>query len=172
MEKEGVYWRTGGKITNCGVEILPSGKDIEYIIISTIDYKDEHIINGRKEKNVWVATFATNPYTKLPMILNSTNRKRLTKLYPTCNGMINLLENIPIRLCKEKCKDAQDGGQTWGLRISNIPARIPNQTKPILALGTPDFDKAKAYIISGGIIDNVKQKFDIPQEVEQKLYEK
>ena len=27
-----------------------------------------------------------------------------------------------MRLTKEKCRDVQDGGETWGLRISKIPA--------------------------------------------------
>lgn len=128
MEQEqGIHYRTGGKLTHCGCECLPGGRDIQYIVIERIEYKDSEEIGGRRESNIWVAHFAPNPYTKLPMVLNATNRKRLAKLYPDCNGYINLLKNIPVRLTKEKCRDAQDGGDTWGLRISKMRPTVPQQ---------------------------------------------
>lgn len=128
MEQEqGIHYRTGGKLTHCGCECLPGGRDIQYIIIERIEYKETEEIAGRRESNIWVAHFAPNPYTKLPMVLNATNRKRLAKLYPDCNGYINLLKNIPVRLTKEKCRDAQDGGDTWGLRISKMRPTVPQQ---------------------------------------------
>lgn len=117
-----IHYRVGGKLTHCGVECLPHGKDIERIIIARIEYKDSEKINGREEKGVWVAHFAQNPYTNLPFILNSTNRKRLVKLYPDCEGYLARLENVAVRLTKEETRDVQDGGTTWGLRISKIPA--------------------------------------------------
>ena len=111
----------GGKLTHCGVEVLPGGKDIERIIIARIEYKESEMINGRTENGVWVAHFAPNPYTDLPLILNATNRKRLVKMYPDCDGYIARLENVPVRLTKERTRDVQDGGETWGLRISKMP---------------------------------------------------
>lgn len=170
MEKQGIHWRTGGKLTNCGVEMLPDGRDIEYIVISRIEFKSEHMINGRTEKNKWVAVFAPNPYTTLPMILNSTNRKRLSKLFPSCNDMINLLENVPVRLCRERCKDVQDGGETWGLRISKVPAKAP--VKPSLTIEDPEFEKAKAYILNGGNMDSIKNRYNISESVEKELLKK
>ena len=172
MDKQGIHWRTGGKITNCGCEMLPNGRDIEYIVIAKIELKEDHIVNGRNEKNKWVATFAPNPYTKLPMILNATNRKRLDKLFPSCNGMINLLENVPVRIGRERCKDIQDGGETWGLRISKIPAKVPVQGKPPLPLDSPDFAKAKAHLLAGGLLSHIKDRYDISPDVEQKLLAK
>jgi len=80
------------------------------------------MINGRKENGVWVAHFAPNPYTDLPLILNATNRKRIVKLFPDCEGYIARLENIPVRLTKERTRDVNDGGECWGLRISKLPA--------------------------------------------------
>lgn len=121
-DQRNIHYRKGGKLTHCGVECLPNGKDIERIIIARIEYKESEMINGRTENGVWVAHFAPNPYTNLPMLLNATNRKRLVKQFPECDGYPARLENIAVRLTKEKTRDVQDGGDTWGLRISKLPA--------------------------------------------------
>lgn len=120
IKQENIHYRIGGKLTHCGVECLPQGNDIESIVIASIEYKEKESINGRTELGVWIAYFAENPYTKLPFILNSTNRKRLVKLFPECDGYLARLHNITVRLTKERCRDVQDGGETWGLRISKI----------------------------------------------------
>lgn len=125
--QENIHYRVGGKLTHCGVECLPQGQDIPRIIIERIEYKETEEINGRKENGVWIAHFAPNPYTKLPLILNATNRKRLIKQFPECDGYPARLKNIAVRLTKERCRDVQDGGETWGLRISKLPA-APEQS--------------------------------------------
>ena len=194
MEQEqGIHYRTGGKLTHCGCECLPGGRDIQYIVIERIEYKETEEIGGRRESNIWIAHFAPNPYTKLPMVLNSTNRKRIAKLYPDCNGYINLLKNIPVRLTKEKCRDAQDGGDTWGLRISKIrptapqqgaaeirqqyqpgpaptPAPAPAQAKQTLEL-TDDamVSQAITYLKNGGDIEIIKKKYNLSAETEKEL---
>jgi len=122
QNQENIHYRVGGRLTHCGVECLPNGQDIPRIVIERIEYKDKEMINGRAEEGVWVAHFAKNPYTELPFILNATNRKRIVKQFPDCEGYLARLKNIPVRLTKEKCRDVQDGGETWGLRISRIPA--------------------------------------------------
>lgn len=129
-DQKNIHYRTGGRLTHCGVECLPNGNDIERIIIARIEYKESEMINGRQETGVWLAHFAPNPYTNLPMLLNATNRKRLVKQFPECDGYPARLENIPVRLTKEKTRDVQDGGETWGLRISKLPAAdAPAQAK-------------------------------------------
>lgn len=194
MEQEqGIHYRTGGKLTHCGCECLPGGRDIQYIVIERIEYKEAEEIGGRREHNIWIAHFAPNPYTKLPMVLNATNRKRIAKLYPDCNGYINLLKNIPVRLTKEKCRDAQDGGDTWGLRISKMrptapqqgaaelrqqyqqgpapaPAPASVQTKQTLEL-TDDamVSQAITYLKNGGDIENIKKKYNLSSETEKEL---
>ena len=194
MEQEqGIHYRTGGKLTHCGCECLPGGRDIQYIVIERIEYKETEEIGGRRENNIWIAHFAPNPYTKLPMVLNATNRKRLAKLYPDCNGYINLLKNIPVRLTKEKCRDAQDGGETWGLRISKMrptapqqgaaeirqqyqqgpapaSAPVPAQAKQTLEL-TDDamVSQAITYLKNGGDIENIKKKYNLSAETEKEL---
>lgn len=168
MEEKGIHYRIGGNLTHCGCECLPGGKDIEYIIIEKIDYVSETKINGRTEQNVWIATFAKNPYTKLPMVLNSTNRKRLAKLYPDCDGYINLLKDVPVRLTREKCRDIQDGGETWGLRISRTPAKKPSK-QPLTKENKLIWDQAVNFIKSGNSLAKIKEKYDISQEVETQL---
>ena len=39
-DQRNIHYRTGGKLTHCGVECLPEGKDIERIIIARIEYKE------------------------------------------------------------------------------------------------------------------------------------
>ena len=145
--------------------MLPGGKDIERIIIARIEYKESEMINGRTENGVWVAHFAQNPYTSLPLILNATNRKRLVKLFPDCDGYIARLENVPVRLTKERTRDVQDGGETWGLRISKIPASpeaAPAKKKVITA------DKVDIIIAwakkEGYGIDNVAKMYDFADD--------
>lgn len=131
MDQKDIHYRTGGRLTHCGCEMLPNGEDIPRIIIERIEYKESEMINGRRELGVWIAHFApNNGYTNLPFIMNATNRKRLVKLFPQCDGYLARLENIPVRMTREKTRDVQDGGETWGLRISKIPAdNAPVQEK-------------------------------------------
>lgn len=168
-DQRNIHYRVGGKLTHCGVEVLPGGKDIERIIIARIEYKESEMINGRTENGVWVAHFAQNPYTTLPLILNATNRKRLVKLFPDCDGYIARLENVPVRLTKEKTRDVQDGGETWGLRISKIPASpeaAPAKKKVITA------DKVDVIIEwaknQGYGIDNVAKMYDFADDTIKK----
>ena len=165
QDQKSIHYRVGGKLTHAGVEMLPGGKDIERIIIARIEYKESEMINGRTENGVWVAHFAQNPYTTLPLILNATNRKRLVKLFPDCDGYIARLENVPVRLTKEKTRDVQDGGETWGLRISKIPASpeaAPAKKKVITA------DKVDVIIEwaknQGYGIDNVAKMYDFADD--------
>lgn len=144
-DQRNIHYRKGGKLTHCGVECLPEGKDIERIIIARIEYKESEMINGRTETGVWVAYFAPNPYTNLPMLLNATNRKRLVKQFPDCDGYPARLENVAVRLTKEKTRDVQDGGETWGLRISKLPA-APESAAPA---------PAKKKVITEDKIDTV-----------------
>jgi len=164
------HYRTGGKLTHCGCEILPQGNDIEYLVIREIKFKAEEEVGGRTEKGVWVAYFEPNPYTNLPMILNSTNRKRLFKL--SGNENIDELKNYPVRLTKEKCKDATDGGETVGLRISKIPAKkqtVAPKAKPTLT--DEKFDSAVEFLKTKSM-DDLRAHYVISEEMEKRLMEK
>lgn len=134
MQQTDIHYRTGGTISHAGIEVLPSGRDIEYIVLESIEFKESEQINGRKQSGVWIGHFAPNPYTSLPWVINSTNRRRLAKLFPECDGYLARLHNVAIRLTKEKTRDPQDGGDCWGLRVSLIPASKPEaKKKPIPA---------------------------------------
>lgn len=165
--QENIHYRKGGKLTHCGVECLPDGQDIPRIVIERIEFKDKESINGRVEEGVWIAHFAPNPYTDLPFILNATNRKRLVKQFPECDGYPARLKNIAVRLTKERCRDVQDGGETWGLRISKLPAAeeaapAPAQKKVITE------DKVQVIVDwarKGGLtIDQVAKQYDFESD--------
>lgn len=169
--QENIHYRVGGKLTHAGVEMLPEGRDIPRIVIERIEYKETEQINGRAEFGVWVAHFAPNPYTTLPLILNATNRKRLIKQFPECDGYPARLKNVAVRLTKERCRDVQDGGETWGLRISKTPAdpapAAPAATAPAKKkVITEDkiqviIDWAKKQNLS---IDQVAAKYDFASD--------
>lgn len=170
MAEQGIHYRTGGKLTHAGCEMLPNGKDIEYIVIERIEYKEEESIGGRMERGVWVAYFAKNPYTTLPMVLNSTNRKRIAKLFPQVEGCINLLKNVAVRLTREKTRDVQDGGETWGLRISRMAAKMPAAPKKdTLTEQHANWAKCVKWLADGKDIESLRGKYEITKEVEEKL---
>lgn len=160
---KGIHYRKGGKLTHCSVECLPEGKDIERIVIDHIEYKEKEDIGGRTEKNVWVAYFKKNPYTDLPMVLNSGNRKRIAKLFPECNGYINQLKNVAVRLTKEWTRDPSDGEQVEGLRISKIPAA----SLPVL----PDekIESCKKWLAEGHTLDELRELYTVTDEQIEKL---
>jgi hypothetical protein len=170
MKEQGIHYRTGGKLTHAGCEMLPDGKDIEYIVIERIEFKDQENIGGRTEQGVWIAHFAKNQYTKLPMVLNATNRKRIAKLFPEVEGCINLLKNVAVRLTREKARDIQDGGETWGLRISRMPAKVPAAPKKIkITKGCEKWDNCVDWVVSGKDVESLRQWYDISKEVEEAI---
>ena len=161
QNQENIHYRVGGRLTHCGVECLPNGNDIPRIIIERIEYKEKEVINGRTEEGVWIAHFAKNPYTNLPFILNATNRKRLIKQFPECDGYPARLKNVAVRLTKEKCRDVQDGGETWGLRISRIPAE--EEKKKVL--GEEQVEAVVAWAKKKGYgFDKVAETYDFASE--------
>lgn len=127
--EEGIYYKRGSKSDFASVDMLPGGKDIPRIIIQEIKFHEKITINGRKETEQWTAKFAPNPWCSKEMVLNSTNKTRIAKAHwndavedgTPCEGRINLLKNIAVRLTKEEARDVQNGGTTWGLRISQLP---------------------------------------------------
>ena len=170
MAEQGIHYRTGGKLTHAGCEMLPNGNDIEYIVIERIEFKDSENIGGRTEQGVWIAHFAKNEYTNLPMVLNATNRKRIAKLFPQVEGCINLLKNVAVRLTREKTRDVQDGGETWGLRISRMPAKKPTAPKKeVLNEKHPNWAKCVAWLAKGNDFEALRDKYEITKEVEEAL---
>lgn len=171
--QENIYFRTGGRLTHAGCEMLPNGNDIPRIIIERIEYKDTESINGRTEIGVWLAHFApNNGYTTLPMILNATNRKRLVKLFPQCEGYIARLHNVAVRMTKEKCRDVQDGGETFGLRISKMPAAPAPAPAAKKAIGVDAVEKVVSWANKNNkTIEDIKATYVVSAEVEKAIVE-
>lgn len=134
QDQENIHYRATSKATHSGVEVLKGHREIPRIIIDHIEYVENIQINGRTEKCAFVAHFQSgNGFAELPMIINQTNARRLTKLYPECEGYLARLHNIAVRLTSEACKDPNGGGQTVGLRISQIPAASEQEMQKWLA---------------------------------------
>lgn len=151
--------RCGGKLTHSGVEILPNGKDIEYIVIDRIEFKEKDNVNG-KDMDAFLAYFAPNPYAKLPMVLNSTNKKVLCKLAGVDEWHLEDIKNFAVRLTREETKQLG-----WGLRISKLPPTIPQTLNP----SHPNWDKCLTFVKGGGNIEEMKSKYVISPEVEKLL---
>lgn len=172
QEQKSIHYRVGGRLTHAGIEMLPDGKDIERIIIARIEYKESETVNGRVENGVWIAHFAPNPYTDLPFILNATNRKRLVKQFPECDGYPARLENVPVRLTRERTRDVQDGGETWGLRISKLPAADAPATKK-KSVPADKVDAVADWAAKKGLtIEQVEQSYELTPEVRKRIAEK
>lgn len=168
MEEKKRHYREGGKLTHAGVEMLHNGSDVE-VIIDRIEFCETHEISGRKENNVWVCYFHKNPYTTLPIVLNSTNRKRLSKLAKT--NYLEEVKNFPVRMTAEMTRDVQDGGQILGLRISKIPAKLKYEPLKLetLVVGSENFEKCRTALKNGYTIEQMKAKYEISKEVEKEL---
>jgi hypothetical protein len=169
------HYRMGGKLSHHGTEVLPGGRDIE-IFISHIVWHDELSVGGQNQKGMWEAYFCPNPYTKLPIILNATNRKRLFRLSGT--PYLETLKDFPIRLTQEKARDVRDGGETMGIRISMIKPKNPVRTdakqiskeKDILTIDHPRYARVKESISSGtATIEDVEKVFIVSEEVKKIL---
>lgn len=126
--EEGIYYKRGSKSDFAAVDMLPGGQDIPRIVIEKITFHETITINGRKETEIFTAKFAPNPWCNKEFVLNSTNKARIAKQHwndtvedgTPCEGRINLLKNIAVRLTKEEARDVQNGGTTFGLRVSRI----------------------------------------------------
>lgn len=151
--EEGIYYKRGSKSDFASVDMLPGGKDIPRIVIEEIKFHEKLTINGRKETEQWTARFAPNPWCSKEMVLNSTNKTRIAKAHwndpvedgTPCEGRINLLKNIAVRLTKEEARDVQNGGTTWGLRISKMePASEAEMQKWLIDNGYAQAPQKKA----------------------------
>ena len=158
-EERLIHIRCGGKLTHSGVEILPNGKDIEYIVIDRIEFKEKENVNG-KEISAFLAYFAPNPYTTLPMVLNLTNKRLLCKLAGVDEWTLLKVKNFPVRLTREETRQ-----MGWGLRISKLPPIIP----PVLNQQHPNWDKCVAFVKSGGKVNDMRSKYIISTEIENIL---
>ena len=184
--EEGIYYKRGSKSDFAAVDMLPGGQDIPRIVIEKITFHENITINGRKETEIFTAKFAQNPWCNKEMVLNSTNKARIAKQHwndvvedgTSCEGRINLLKNIAVRLTKEEARDVQNGGTTFGLRISRIgPASEEEMAKWMVDHGYAQApaqkkvvteDKVQAVVdwaVKNGLtIEQVAEKYDFASD--------
>ena len=184
--EEGIYYKRGSKSDFAAVDMLPGGQDIPRIIIEEIKFHEQLTINGRKETECWTAKFAPNPWCNKEFVLNSTNKTRIAKQHwndtvedgTACEGRINLLKNIAVRLTKEEARDVQNGGTTYGLRISRLgPASEEEMAKWMVEHGyapapasrkviTEDkIDAIVAWARKNGLnIEQIAEKYDFASD--------
>lgn len=171
------HYRKAGKVTHCGAEILPEGKDILYIVIDRVEFCEKVDIGGRAETNQFIAHFAPNPYTKLPMVLNRTNQGTLMKLFPEIGTDIDKIRNKAVRLTSEKARNIALDMYLPALRISKIPAnpkdapgaKSVTEKQPLTKENKIVWDQAVNFIKSGNSLAKIKEKYEISQEVETQL---
>lgn len=178
QNQENIHFRAASKATHSGVEVLHGEKEIPRIVIERIEYVENISINGRTEKCAFVAHFQPgNGFAELPMIINQTNARRLTKLYPECEGYLARLKNVAVRLTSEPCKDPNGGGQTVGLRISPIPAASEEEMKQWVAAHSGEPEKpAKKKVITEDKVQTIvdwakKNGYDANQVAEKYDFE-
>lgn len=180
--EEGIYYRRGSKSDFASVDMLPGGGDIPRICIEKITFHENITINGRKETEIFTAKFAPNPWTDKEFVLNSTNKTRIAKQHwndtvedgTACEGRINLLKNIYVRLTKEEARDVQNGGTTYGLRISRIgPATEQEMRKWMVDHGYTQAPASKKVLPADkadAVIDWAKKNHKTMPEIEA-IYE-
>lgn len=152
-----IHYRVGSKSDFIGVEVLPEKGDLEYVVIDHIKFHEKLKVQGSEKTEVWVAYFKKNPYFDKPMILNSSNRKRLSKQFKS--PYLEDCKDFPVRLTAEECRDPQGDGTTMGLRFSKIPARPPQKEK--LTTAHPNYKKCVAHLQAGGKLSDLESKYDI-----------
>lgn len=174
MKQEDIYYRTGGKITHAGCEILDAGKDTVFVI-DHIEFKEQETINGRTENGVWLMHIKRGNKMELPVILNSTNKKRLVKLFPECEGFLARIKNKAVVMTKELTRDPNGGGQTYGLRVSPIPAPAQKPAAPAAPAKKPELteDKLDAAIAwakaNGKTVEDIKCMYTMSETIENAI---
>lgn len=184
--EQGIYYKRGSKSDYAAVDMLPGGEDIPRIVIEQIVFHEKLTINGRKETEQWTAHFAQNPWCNKPMVLNATNRSRIAKAHwddtvedgTPCEGRINLLKNIIVRLTKEQARDVANGGTTYGLRISRYaPASEEEMQQWMVAHGYTSAPAQKKVITedkvdtivewakkNGLSLEQIKERYDFENQ--------
>lgn len=179
--EQGIYYKRGSKSDFAGVEILGDAMVLPRVIIEEIAFHETLKVQGKTERERWTCKLQG---IEKPMLLNSTNKKRLAKRFwdtpvadgTPCHGRLNLLTGLglAIRLDSEPCRDPSDGEMTIGLRVSKYdPDPAPAAPSPAKKKVVTK-DKIEATVKwakeHGFGIEQIKERFDIAsQEVEDAI---
>ncbi|MBO6248520.1 MAG: hypothetical protein J6N54_06890 [Bacteroidales bacterium] len=173
--EEGIYYKRGSKSDFAGVEILGDAMEIPRAIIEEIAFHENLKVQGKNERERWTCKLQG---IDKPMLLNSTNRKRLAKRFwhtivadgTECHGRLNLLTGLgcAIRLDSEPCRDPSDGEMTIGLRVSKFdPDPAPAAPAPAAkkVITEEVIEKTVKWAKEKGLtFEQVAEKFDFANE--------
>ena len=163
MGEQKIHYTAGANSTHAGVFILPNGKDIEHIVIDHIEWNEKEKVNG-VEKPSFVAVFKPNQYTKLPFLLNKTNKERLLKLAKVGSFDLLSIKNFPVRLTYEPTNVGD------GLRISKLPAKIPAAPAPAKKPELTEDKVASAIeFLKTKSMDELREYYTVSEEMEKRL---
>lgn len=151
---EKTHWKKLVNPDYIGVYSLDEGKDMVVTILS-VAREMVTSTNGKKEE----CTVAKLKGQK-PMILNRTNCKTIQKLYGT--PYIEEWANKTIQLFAATTKLAGDDVECLRIRPT-----VPNKKLPTLLVSdTANFDKVKAAIENGYTLDQIKTRWNVPEETQ------
>lgn len=164
-EEKLLHYKWGGNPSHADISILPNGRDIEYIVINHIEAREDEKVNG-VVKNVFVAVFDPNPYTKLPMVLNKKNKERILKMAHKGEFHLLTIQNLPVRLTFEETNIGS------GLRISTLPPTMPKVVAPVKpAIPEEKFNDTVNFLKTKSM-DELKAIFTVAPDMEKRLIEK
>lgn len=171
----GIYYKRGSKSDFAGVEILGDAMEIPRAIIEEIAFHENLKVQGKNERERWTCKLQG---IDKPMLLNSTNRKRLAKRFwntivadgTECHGRLNLLTGLgcAIRLDSEPCRDPSDGEMTIGLRVSKFdpdPEPAPQAPAAKKVITEEVIEKTVKWAKEKGLtFEQVAERFDFADE--------
>jgi hypothetical protein len=103
------------------------------------------VINGERQDN-WICTFKPNPYFKLPMVINITNRKRVARFLG--KPYVELTKDMPVILTQEMDK-AFGGGRAMALRIGKVQPKTAATKKPSLTPSSSNWSQIVKWVAEG-----------------------
>ncbi len=154
--KTKTHWRQLVNPDYLGAYSLPNGKDLTVTIEKVLRQMVTSV--GGREEECTVAQIKDNK----PLILNVTNSRMIQNLYNTPYIEDWTGKEITLYSAITKMK----GEEVECLRI-----RPKIKVKPELKKGTDDFKKVVQAVKNGYTIEQVKQKFTVPQETEIAILE-
>lgn len=128
-------------------------------IVTVKEVKRELITGSDGKKEECTVCYFAEQFK--PMILNVTNQKMITKLADT--PYIEQWQGKSFKLVVVKVK-------AFGEVVDALRIKSEKVVKPVLALGTPNFENCrKAYIADKTKLDSIKAKYDVSAEVLEAL---
>jgi hypothetical protein len=164
MSEEKTHWKNNFNYDYLGsYSLAPTNKDVVLTISHVVANQEVKGENGKSDF-CYVAYFKEADKWVKPMILNKTNCKVLEKLYtPYIEDWRNILIKVGISKIKVK------GEEMDALRVRAIK---PVVTKPNLLPDTEAWTNVVHHMTNEGVtLERIKNRYDIAQDVEQKLLE-